>query len=103
MARIAPAIVLFIFRLLIYPFVRAGLYEGQLAGKMKRMVLAAFFLLNASSSAGAGGDLDDKLRSPLTLAAYVEGYYSHDFNEPVNNAKPPFLTSFSKSNQPAVN
>lgn len=103
MARIAPAIVLFIFRLLIYSFVRPGLYEGQLAGKMKRMVLAAFFLLNASSSAGAGGDLDDKLRSPLTLAAYVEGYYSHDFNEPVNNAKPPFLTSFSKSNQPAVN
>ncbi|SEN28139.1 Putative beta-barrel porin-2, OmpL-like. bbp2 [Nitrosospira multiformis] len=102
MTRIALTIVLFIFRLLIYSFVRIGLYQGQLAAKMKRMVLAAFFL-NASASAGADSDLDNTLRSPLTLAAYVEGYYSHDFNEPVNNTKPPFLSSFSKSNQPAVN
>jgi len=69
---------------------------------MKRMVLAAFFL-NPSASTGADSELDNKLRSPLTLAAYVEGYYSHDFNEPANKTKPPFLSSFSKSNQPAVN
>jgi hypothetical protein len=59
--------------------------RGNFQEKMKRRVLAAFFL-NASASAGAGSGLDNELHSPLTLAAYVEGYYSHDFNEPVNKA-----------------
>lgn len=69
---------------------------------MKKMVLAAFFL-NASASAGTDSDLDNRSRSPLAIAAYVESYYSHDFNNPVNDTKPPFLSSFSKSHQPAVN
>ena len=39
----------------------------------------------------------------LTISGYVEAYYNHDFNQPVNNTVPGFLYNFNRANEVNVN
>ncbi|MET0638029.1 MAG: porin [Chitinophagaceae bacterium] len=41
--------------------------------------------------------------SPVTFSAYVEGYYSYDFNKPPDHNRPAFLFNYNRSNEFNVN
>ena len=70
---------------------------------MKRMVLVAWLLTSVGASAQDSTKAMTSSSSPLTFGAYVETYYSHDFNNLINNTKPSFLYSFNKNNEVSVN
>jgi hypothetical protein len=42
-------------------------------------------------------------KNPFTLSGYVEAYYNHDFNKPVNNTIPGFLYNFNRANEVNLN
>ncbi len=70
---------------------------------MRRMVLAACLLTSAGAFAQDSSRIINGVLSPLTFSGYAEAYYSHDFNNLINNTKPPFLFSFNKNNEASVN
>lgn len=70
---------------------------------MRRIVLAACLLASVSTFAQDSSRIVNGVLSPLTVSGYAEAYYSHDFNNLINNAKPAFLFSFNKNNEPSVN
>lgn len=41
--------------------------------------------------------------SPLTFSGYIEAYYSYDFNQPADHNRPPFVYSFNRHNETALN
>lgn len=55
-----------------------------------------------SVSAGAQ-DSSQQQTSPLRFNAFVETYYSYDFNKPENNRRPGFLYSYNRHNEFNVN
>ena len=67
------------------------------------MVLVAWLLTSMGASAQDSAKAVNSSSSPLTFGAYVETYYSYDFNNLINNAKPSFLYSFNKNNEVSVN
>ena len=42
-------------------------------------------------------------KNPFTISGYVEAYYNHDFNKPVNNTIPGFLYNFNRANEVNLN
>ncbi len=70
---------------------------------MKRMVLVAWLLTSVVASAQDSTKAVNSSPSPLTFGAYVDTYYSYDFNNLINNTKPLFLYSFNKNNKVSVN
>jgi len=42
---------------------------------------------------------DNTKANPLTISAYVEVYYSYDFNKPANNERPSFFYSHNRHNE----
>ncbi|HNG37201.1 MAG TPA: porin [Nitrosomonas sp.] len=71
---------------------------------MKSIVLVACLLTSASAfPQDCNKIIINAPSSPLTFGAYAETYYSYDFNNLINNTKPPFLFSFNKNNEASVN
>ncbi len=70
---------------------------------MKSIVLVACLLASVSAFSQNNTKIIINAPSPLTFGAYVETYYSHDFNNLINNTKPSFLYSFDKNNEVSVN
>lgn len=64
-------------------------------------------LIATGSAAIAQNDSIKVLPQPevagLKLSAYIETYYSYDFNEPVNNTRPAFFYSHNRHNEVALN
>lgn len=55
---------------------------------------------------GAGTMAQDSLPSKagkIAVSGYFEGYYSYDFNKPVNNTKPGFIYNHNRNNEITVN
>ena len=67
------------------------------------MVLIAWLLTNVVASAQDSTKAMNSSPSPLAFGAYVDTYYSYDFNNLINNTKPLFLYSFNKNNKVSVN
>lgn len=67
------------------------------------MVLIAWLLTSVVASAQDSTKAMNSSPSPLTFGAYVDTYYSYDFNNLINNTKPSFLYSFNKNNEVSVN
>lgn len=44
-----------------------------------------------------------KPASPVTFSAYVETYYSYDFNNPADHIKPGFIYSYNRHNEVNIN
>lgn len=70
---------------------------------MKSIVLVACLLTSASAFPQDNNKTIINALSPLTFGAYAEAYYSYDFNNLINNAKPSFLYSFNKNNEVSIN
>ncbi|UJP02659.1 MAG: porin [Nitrosomonas sp.] len=71
---------------------------------MKSIVLVACLLTSASAfPQDSNKIIINAPSSPLTFGAYAETYYSYDFNNLIDNTKPPFLYSFNKNNEVSVN
>lgn len=66
-------------------------------------MLVACLLTSASAFPQDNNKTIINAPSPLTFGAYVETYYSYDFNNLINNTKPSFLYSFNKNNKVSVN
>jgi hypothetical protein len=60
-------------------------------------------LLCTATLAGAQGVQDSLKASPFAVSGYVEAYYLYDFNQPVNNTRPPFVYSHNRHNEVNVN
>jgi hypothetical protein len=66
-------------------------------------------LLVAMSAAPAAVLADDAAppsvgeRSPWTLSAYVEPYYSFDFDRPLDNERPPFIYNYDRAGELNLN
>lgn len=71
--------------------------------EMRGIIL--FVCLLANSSAFPQGNTKIVINSPslLTFGAYAETYYSYDFNNLINNAKPSFLYNFNRNNELSIN
>lgn len=68
---------------------------------MKKTILSAAVLLTVAASAQADSTkmMEQTATNPFTLSEYVEGYYSYDFNKPVNNSKPGFIYNHNRHNE----
>jgi hypothetical protein len=68
---------------------------------MKKLILATTAI---AAFVGSFAHAEDKKPdTTLTLSGYAEAYYSYDFNKPINDTKPPFIYSYNKNNEVAVN
>jgi hypothetical protein len=70
---------------------------------MKSIVLVTCLLVSTSAFSNDSSKLLINVPSPFTFNAYAETYYSYDFNNLINNQKPPFIYSFNRNNDLAVN
>ena len=68
---------------------------------MKNLILAVVVIAGFASSFAHAEDKKPDIA--LTFNGYAETYYSYDFNKPINNTKPPFIYSYHKNNEIAVN
>ncbi|OQP42797.1 hypothetical protein A4H97_11590 [Niastella yeongjuensis] len=65
-----------------------------------------YIVLGITLFTGAGAMAQDTLPAKmgnLDISGYFEGYYSYDFNKPVNNTKPGFIYSHSRNNEINLN
>ncbi len=69
---------------------------------MKKLLMSAAVLLSMTVSA-QDSVRSEQTTSPLTISAYVEAYYSYDFNKPENNNRPDFLYNFNRNNEFNIN
>ncbi|MDN5881596.1 MAG: porin [Nitrosospira sp.] len=70
---------------------------------MKRIVLTACLLTSAGVFAQDSAKIIKNALSPLTVSAYVEPYYTYDFNNPLSNTKPSFIFNHNRNNEVNVN
>ena len=63
---------------------------------MKNLLLSVFGLVILKPAIAQDST---KTKNPLTLSGYVEAYYNHDFNRPINNTVPGFLYNFNRANE----
>ena len=65
---------------------------------MKKIFLSAAILINMAAIA-QDSSLQKNNINPITISAYVEAYYSYDFNKPSNNQRPAFFYNFNRHNE----
>ena len=68
---------------------------------IKTKVLVTYFLTFASHSLFAQDTL--KKEGRLLLNAFLDVYYSYDFNKPLNHEKAPFLYNHNRHNEVTIN
>lgn len=68
---------------------------------MKKLIITIAVI--ATLAGGFAHAEDKKPDTALTFNGYAETYYSYDFNQPINNTKPPFIYSYNKNNEVSVN
>lgn len=71
---------------------------------MKKILLGCLVLLSVTVYAQDSSKQNTTTRlGPLSFSAYIEGYYSYDFNRPPNNTKPAFIYSHNRHNEFNIN
>jgi len=67
---------------------------------MKKIIIIALVAIGFTT---VRAQEDVKEVSPITLSGYVETYYSYDFGNPDNHARPGFVYSYNRHNEVNLN
>lgn len=62
-----------------------------------------FLIVSSLLLARIGSAQEEDKPSVFSLSGYAELYYAFDFNQPVNNTRPPFVYSFNRHNEVNLN
>jgi hypothetical protein len=65
---------------------------------MKKTFIAVLSIISLKSAGQT-----DSSKNPLSLSGYLETYYSFDFGQPKNNARPGFIYSHNRHNEVSLN